>query len=70
MAQGKLDIERLTNNGKSSIEKAEVQIKKQIQQRVSTLALQRVSGQLKTYLKPNLQSKLIDTNISQLGGQL
>jgi len=70
LAQGKLDIERLTTNGKSSIEKAEVQIKKQIQQRVSTLALQRVSGQLKTYLKPNLQSKLIDTNISQLGGQL
>ena len=28
LAQGKLDIERLTNNGKSSIEKAELQIKK------------------------------------------
>jgi F-type H+-transporting ATPase subunit b len=70
LAQGKLDIERLTNNGKSSIEKAEVQIKKQIQQHISNLALERVSGQLKTYLKPNLQSKLIDTNISQLGGQL
>lgn len=27
LAQGKLDIERLTNNGKSSIEKAELQIK-------------------------------------------
>jgi F-type H+-transporting ATPase subunit b len=70
LAQGKLDIERLTNNGKSSIEKAEVQIKKQIQQHVSALALQRVSGELKSYLKPNLQAKLIDTNISQLGGQL
>jgi len=70
LAQGKLDIERLTNNGKSSIEKAEVQIKKQIQQHISSLALERVSGQLKTYLKPNLQSKLIDTNISQLGGQI
>jgi F-type H+-transporting ATPase subunit b len=70
LAQGKLDIERLTNNGKSSIEKAEVQIKKQIQQHISNLALERVSGQLKTYLKPNLQSKLIDTNISQLGGQI
>jgi F0F1-type ATP synthase membrane subunit b/b' len=70
LAQGKLDIERLTNNGKSSIEKAEVQIKKQIQQHVSNLALQRVSTQLKDYLKPNLQSKLIDTNTSQLGGQL
>lgn len=70
LAQGKLDIERLTNNGKSSIEKAEIQIKKQIQQHISNLALERVSVQLKTYLKPNLQSKLIDTNISQLGGQL
>jgi F0F1-type ATP synthase membrane subunit b/b' len=70
LAQGKLDIERLTNNGKSSIEKAEVQIKKQIQQHVSNLALQRVTTQLKDYLKPNLQSKLIDTNTSQLGGQL
>lgn len=70
LAQGKLDIERLTNNGKSSIEKAEVQIKKQIQQHVSNLALQKVSVELKSYLKPNLQAKLIDTNISQLGGQL
>jgi F-type H+-transporting ATPase subunit b len=70
LAQGKLDIERLTNNGKSSIEKAEVQIKKQIQQHISNLALQRVSVELKSYLKPNLQAKLIDTNISQLGGQL
>nr|YP_009420435.1 ATP synthase CF0 B subunit [Chroomonas placoidea]ASO76074.1 ATP synthase CF0 B subunit [Chroomonas placoidea] len=70
LAQGKLDIERLTNNGKSSIEKAEVQIKKQIQQHVSNLALQKVTGELKSYLKPNLQAKLIDTNISQLGGQL
>nr|ASV47638.1 ATP synthase CF1 subunit f [Chroomonas mesostigmatica CCMP1168] len=70
LAQGKLDIERLTNNGKSSIEKAEVQIKKQIQQHVSNLALQKVTVELKSYLKPNLQAKLIDTNISQLGGQL
>ena len=70
LAQGKLDIERLTNNGKSSIEKAEVQIKKQIKQHVSNLALQKVSVELKSYLKPNLQAKLIDTNISQLGGQL
>mmetsp|Transcript_4184 Transcript_4184/g.10672 ORF Transcript_4184/g.10672 Transcript_4184/m.10672 type:complete len:180 (+) Transcript_4184:1838-2377(+) len=70
LAQGKLDIERLTNNGKSSIEKAEVQIKKQIQKHITDLAIERVSLQLKDYLTPKLQSKLIDTNISQLGGQL
>ena len=70
LAQGKLDIERLTNTGKSSIEKAEVQIKKQIQQHITTLALKRVTAQLQDYMNPTLQSKLIDSNISQLGGQL
>jgi len=70
LAQGKLDIERLTNTGKSSIEKAEIQIKKQIQQHITALALARVNSQLKEYMTPNLQSKLIDSNISQLGGQI
>jgi len=70
LAQGKLDIERLTNNGKSSIEKAELQIKKQIQQRIANLAIQRVSTQLQDYMTPNLQSKVLDNNIAQLGGQL
>jgi len=70
LAQGKLDIERLTNNGKSSIEKAELQIKKQIQQRIADLAMQRVSTQLQDYMTPNLQSKVLDNNIAQLEGQL
>lgn len=70
LAQGKLDIERLTNTGKSNIEKAEIQIKKQIQQHITTLALRKVSSQLKDYMTPNLQSKLIDVNINQLGGQI
>lgn len=70
LAQGKSDIERLTNNGKSSIEKAELQIKKQIQQRITDLAMQRVSTQLQDYMTPSLQSKVIDNNIAQLGGQL
>ena len=70
LAQGKVDIERLTNNGKSNIEQAELQIKKQIQQRIANLALERVSTQLQDYMTPNLQSKVIDNNISELGGQL
>jgi F-type H+-transporting ATPase subunit b len=70
LAQGKLDIERLTNSGKSSLEKAELQIKKQLQQHITSLALKRVSIQLKEYMTSSLQSKLIDSNISQLGGQL
>jgi len=70
LAQGKLDIERLTNTGKSSIEKAELQIKKQIQQHITNLALKKVTNQLQEYMTPSVQSKLIDSNISQLEGQL
>jgi F0F1-type ATP synthase membrane subunit b/b' len=70
LAQGKLDIERLTNSGKSSIEKAELQIKKQIQQHITNLALKKVTYQLQEYMTSNVQSKLIDSNISQLGGQI
>ena len=65
LAQGKLDIERLT-----SIEKAEIQIKKQIQQHITNLALKRVTSQLQDFMTPSVQSKLIDSNISQLGGQI
>lgn len=70
LAQGKLDIERLTNNGKASIEKAELQIKKQIQQRITDLAIQKVTVQLKEYMTPTLQSKVIDSSINNLGGKI
>jgi len=70
LAQGKVDVERLTNNGKNSIEQAEMQIKKQIQQRITDLAMERVSTQLQDYMTPSLQSKVVDNNIAQLGGQL
>jgi len=70
LAQGKLDIERLTNSGKSNIEKAEVQIKKQIQQHITNLAIKKVTVQLKEIMTPALQSKFIDSNISHLGGTI
>lgn len=70
LAQGKLDIERLTNNGKSSIEKAEFQIKKQIQQHITDLAIRKVSAQMETFMTDNLQVKVIDTNIASLGGKI
>nr|BDA97443.1 ATP synthase CF0 B subunit [Cryptomonas sp. NIES-345]BDA98404.1 ATP synthase CF0 B subunit [Cryptomonas sp. NIES-1327] len=69
LAQGKLDIERLTNSGKNSIEKAELQIKRQIQQHITNLALKKVTLQLRELMNPTMQSKLIDSNISQLGDQ-
>lgn len=69
-AQGKLDIERLTNNGKASMEKTELQIKRQIQQQITDLAVQKVTIQLKESMTPSIQSKVISSNISNLGGQL
>nr|QHO64181.1 ATP synthase CF0 subunit I [Lympha mucosa] len=66
LGQGKLDIEKLTVAGKNSIANAEQQIKKQIQKQITALAIQRVTLQLKTKIKPEMQSRIIDTNIMQL----
>jgi F0F1-type ATP synthase membrane subunit b/b' len=70
LAQGKADIERLTNNGKANIETAELQIRRQIQEHITELALKRVSLQLKDYMTSENQVKIINSNISQLGGTL
>lgn len=70
MEQGEIEIERLASSGKASIITAENQIRKQIQQHIATLALKRVLLQLKGEMTPDLQVKIIDTNIKQLEGQL
>lgn len=67
LAQGKLDIEKLTATGKVSIATAENQVRQQIQQQITTLAVKRVSLQLQSQVTPTMQSKIIDNNIVQLG---
>jgi F0F1-type ATP synthase membrane subunit b/b' len=66
LAQGKSDIEKLTIAGKNSITNAEKQIKKQIQKQIITLAIQRVTLQLKDKIKPDIQASIIDNHIMQL----
>jgi F-type H+-transporting ATPase subunit b len=66
LAQGKSDIDKLTITGKNSIANAERQIKKQIQKQITTLAIQRVTSQLKDKIKPDIQTNIIDNNIMQL----
>mmetsp|Transcript_30902 Transcript_30902/g.118433 ORF Transcript_30902/g.118433 Transcript_30902/m.118433 type:complete len:183 (+) Transcript_30902:2263-2811(+) len=68
--QGKLDIERLVASGKVSITSAEVQVKKKLLQQVASLALERVLTQLKAEISVEMQSKIIDDNIANLGGRL
>lgn len=70
LSQGKLDIERITSVGKASIITAENQVKQQIQKQIITLAINRVSVQLQSQITKAIQIKLIDDNITQLGGNI
>lgn len=68
--QGKYDIEKLTQSSKTSVKFAENQVKLQIQQQITTLAIQKVTAQLKKEMNPIMQNKIIDQNIIQLEGKI
>ena len=70
LAQGKLDIERLIDAGKVSISIAEMQVRDQIQQQITGLAIRQVCLDLKRQITPSMQSKITDENIIQLGDSL
>nr|QOS04623.1 ATP synthase CFO B subunit subunit I [Sarcopeltis skottsbergii] len=70
LEQGKVDIERLTSTGKASIAIAENQVRQQIQQQITALAVNRVFLQLQSQVTPSMQSKIIDDNIVKLGGKI
>ena len=67
--QGKLDIERLTEAGKVSIAIAERQVREQIQQQITDLALRQVTLSLKEQISasPSMQVKIVNERIEQLG---
>ena len=70
LSQGTLDIQRLTSASKANIATAESQVRQQIRQQITALAIQQVSLQLKNLLTPLMQSKIIDDDIAKLGGKL
>nr|AYR06286.1 ATP synthase CFO B chain subunit I [Renouxia sp.] len=70
LSQGTLDIERLTAASKTNIATAESQVRQQLRQQITALAIQQVSMQLKNQLTSLVQSKIIDDDIAQLGGKL
>lgn len=67
--QGKLDIERLTEAGKVSIAIAERQVREQIQQQITDLAVRQVALSLKQqiYESPSMQVQIVNERIEQLG---
>jgi len=68
LTDGKTEIERLTSTAKTQIGTIEARVRKQISDYVATLALQRITAQLKGKLNPSLQQQIIDRNISKLAG--
>ena len=68
LADGKLEIERLTATAKTQINTIEARVRKQISDYVATLALQRITMQLEGKLNSSLQQQIIDRNISKLAG--
>lgn len=67
--QGKLDIERLAEAGKVSIAIAERQVREQIQQQITDLAVRQVSLNLKEQISksPSMQVEIVNERIEQLG---
>lgn len=67
--QGKLDIERLAEAGKVSIAIAERQVREQIQQQITDLAVRQVSLNLKEQISksPSMQVQIVNERIEQLG---
>jgi len=70
LKQGKLDIEKIVASSRVSIVAIEVQIKQQIQVYITSLLLKRVTTQLEKQLTLDVQSRIIDKDISNLGGSL
>nr|QCI07015.1 ATP synthase CF0 subunit I [Haraldiophyllum bonnemaisonii] len=70
LEQGKYDIEKLTESSKISIKSAENQVKQQIRQKITALAISKVSLQLKNQMTPEIQMKIIDNSIMQLKGDI
>ena len=68
--QGKNEVDKLINASKMSIILAENQIKQEIKKQIATLAIQKVSLQLKSTVDSSMQSQLVDNNIKKLKGKI
>lgn len=66
--QGKSDTQRLLASSQASIKSKENEIKKQIQKEIVSLALKRVTIQLKNQVNDNVKLNINDKNIAMLGG--
>nr|QCI04046.1 ATP synthase CF0 subunit I [Antithamnionella ternifolia] len=68
--KGKIDVDKLISASKVSIAVAENQIKQQIKQKITALAIQKVSSQLQAKVDSTMQIKIIDSSIIKLRGDI
>nr|YP_010951740.1 ATP synthase subunit b [Laurencia elata]WMP12679.1 ATP synthase subunit b [Laurencia elata] len=70
LEQGKSDIDKLTLSSKASVKFAETQVRLQIQQQITALAIKKVSIELQSQMTSVIQIQIIDKNIKQLEGKI
>lgn len=70
LEQGKVDIEKLTQSSKASIKFAENQVRLQIQQQITALAIKKVTSEIKSQMNSVMHNKVIDQSIMQLEGKI
>jgi len=70
LSKGKIDVEKLIQASKANITVAENQIKQQIKQKITALAIQKVSTQLQIQVDSAMQAKIIDSSIIKLKGDI
>lgn len=70
LEQGKSDIDKLTLSSKTSVKFAETQVRLQIQQQITALAVKKVSVELQNQITSAMQNQIIDQNIVQLEGKI
>lgn len=70
LEQGKIDVEKLTASSKASIMSAENQVKYQIQQQITALAISKVTVQLEDQMTVGMQNQIIDQSILRLKGNI
>nr|YP_009398246.1 ATP synthase CF0 subunit I [Thaumatella adunca]ARW67432.1 ATP synthase CF0 subunit I [Thaumatella adunca] len=70
LEQGKSDIDKLASSSKNSVKFAENQVRLQIQQQITVLAIKKVGVQLKSQMTSIMQTKIIDQNIIHLESKI
>nr|ARW60193.1 ATP synthase CF0 subunit I [Laurencieae sp.] len=70
LEQGKSDIDKLTLSSKASVKFAETQVRLQIQQQITALAIKKVRVELQNQMTSVVQNQIIDQNIIQLQGKI